>query len=274
MPAAGKALSVLLPAYPRLRAAQARRLAALFAASPFAGSLTVEAYYRARLGLALRSLDLHGRALRPGEAAVEGRRNYLEAAASGRPVALLGLHLGVVELLHRIPEAAPGRPFGILTAPGFSRPLTAFMRRGRERDGKHVLPNRGMGPGLRALTRGKGVLAAMADQAPGPAGTCLDLWDRIRVPYPARLLEFLGRHDFRLVPVATRLEADGTSTFRFGEPFDAGGGAAGRVRAFLEEGISWAPDQWNWSYPKVAVAVPGSRGRPVPGLRGRKAAEP
>lgn len=67
--AAAPILGSLLPAYPLLRGAQARRLSALFAASPFAEAsaaapaLTLPAYYRRRLDLMLRGLRLHGRPL-------------------------------------------------------------------------------------------------------------------------------------------------------------------------------------------------------------------
>jgi lauroyl/myristoyl acyltransferase len=254
--AASFLLAPALPLYRRLlRPAQARRLQALFAASSFP-HLTVEEYYRTRLELLWRCLDLHGRDLRPGEVRVEGIENYLAALASNRPVTLLGLHLGVVEMLHRIPPAPEGRPFRILTAPAFSAPLTQYMARGRERDGKKILMNRGM-TGLREVLEKKGVLAMMADQHPGRPEEFLHLWDRVAVPWPARLLRFLSRNGFVTVPVSTRLEPDGSSTYRFHVPWkdDLTEDAAMRflARSFLEEAIAWAPEQWNWSYPKIAL---------------------
>lgn len=244
------ALSPLLPLYPLIRPRHARRLARLFEASPFAGQLTLASYYRARLRLMLRSLHLHGRALRPGETRMEGREHYQAALSMGRPVALVGLHMGVVELLHRFPERPPDRPYLILTAPAFSGALTDYLAWGRERDGKGVQPNRGIGNGVRTVLSGNGVLALMADQVPDRPETFLDLWGGIRVPYPARLLDLLGRQGCSMVPVTTRLEADGASTCRFHAPLPDGAEFTAALRRFMEEGIAWAPEQWNWSYPK------------------------
>ncbi|MDB6035894.1 MAG: Bacterial lipid biosynthesis acyltransferase, partial [Verrucomicrobiales bacterium] len=133
---------------------------------------------------------------------------------------------------------------------------------------------RGLDAGLREIIATKGVLALMADQHPGKpeTGGSLALWGKVTVPYPARLLRFLAERDFLFVPVSTRLEADGGSTFLFHPAWDfradsadsktspadlktspAGleAALADRVRGFLEEAISAAPDQWNWSYPKI-----------------------
>jgi lauroyl/myristoyl acyltransferase len=259
-PLAARLLAPLLPAYARLRPSRSRRLEALFAASPFADRLNLEDYYRNRLDLLLRCLELHGSPEGRSGLEVEGEEGYLEALESGRPVALLGLHLGVVELLHRVPAAPEGRPFRIVTASAFSGPLARYMRRGRERAGKTVLPNRALVSGLRGLADSRGVLAFMADQHPGSPPTWLRLWDRIEVPYPARLLAFLRGKDFRIVPVSTRLERDGRSRFRFHGPWpkaSPGDSAchASLLRGFLEEAIATAPDQWNWSYPKLRPAT-------------------
>lgn len=258
--AAWRLLSPLLPAYVRLRGRHTRRLAALFSATPFHDHLGLEPYYRRRLDLLLRCFRLHGEPLDPRAVETEGLEHYRAALAGDRPVALLGLHAGVVELLHRLPDAA-GRPFRILTAPAFAPPLTDLLRRGRERDGKRVLDNRDIGPGLREVMAGRGVLALMADQVPGPGAPLLRLWDRIAVPWPARLLVFLESKGFVLLPVSTRIisgvpgDPEGRSRFRFHppwifEPGEARGeGLARRLRDFLEGAVSEAPDQWNWSYP-------------------------
>ncbi len=250
--------TLLLPAlgvYPLLRSRHARRLKSCFAASPFP-DLSLKSYYASRLKLLMHGLRIHGREM--GSAIrVEGMEHYEKALAGNRPIALIGLHSGLLELLHRIPEAPAGRSFLILTAPAFSQPLTDFMARGRERDGKRVLwigPGQdGLERGLREVIASRGVLALMADQHPGVAEECeyLALWNRVKVPYPARLLRFLSGQGFQLVPVSTRLEADGISRFRYhpalGDP------SAGGIRTFLEESITAAPDQWNWSYPKITV---------------------
>jgi lauroyl/myristoyl acyltransferase len=194
---------------------------------------------------------------------VEGEEGYRDALASGSPVALVGINLGVFDLLHRLPTPPPGRPFRILTAPAFSAPLTRYMRLGRENGDKTVLYNRGMSWELRGLVKDKGVLAAMADQHPGRPEAYLRLWDRIEVPYPARLIRFLQDRRFRIVPVSTRLEPDGQSVYRFHPPWPMGGSAtvgqpgcgSEAVREFMESAISLAPAQWNWSYPKIRLAT-------------------
>lgn len=250
------ALRPLLSAYPALRPSQARRLRSLFAASPFAGRLTMAAYYRRRLSLMLRGLALHGRPLAGLRLAVEGEEHYRSALASGRPVALLGLHMGLLEILHRVPEAPPGRPFRILTAPAFAPALTRYLAWGRERDGKRILGIGGAAAGLRRIAASGGVLAFMADQVPGRPEACLRLWGRIEMPYPARLLAFLARRGFRILPVATWQAEDGVTAFRYHAPWPEVADAEAALRAFLESAIAEAPDQWNWSYGKLRVSGP------------------
>lgn len=263
-------LAPLLPIYIRLRGRHARRLAALFAASPFGERLTLDSYYRRRLDLALRCLRLHGAPLDPRLVETEGLEHFRAALAGGRPIALLGLHAGIVELLHRLPESAD-RPFRILTAAAFAAPLTDLLRRGRERDGKRVLDSRSLGAGLREVLAERGVLALMADQMPGTGAPVIRLWDRIAVPWPERLLAFLEAKRFILLPVSTRImsggpgDPEGRSRYRFHAPWefgpgeDRGQGLALRLRAFLEAAVEDAPDQWNWSYPGVRAVNSGLR---------------
>lgn len=273
-------LSPLLSWYPRLRRRQAARLRACFSASPYAQTLVIRDYYRTRLGLLLSGLRAHGR---PVTAAfprlrVEGEGIYARALASGKPVVLLGLHAGPWELSHRIPAAPSNRPFAILTAPAFAPALTSYMAAGRERDGKRILwvgagagggGERSLESGLRSLLDSRGVLAVMSDQHPGPPETCeyLELWGRIRAPYPGRLLRFLSARGCAFVPVSARLARDGdvsksesgTGKYEAVLTFHGTWDEAGpeRVRAFLEAAISGAPDQWNWSYPKISPAPGG-----------------
>lgn len=262
----------LLPIYPLLRPAHAARLRACFAAAPCAHGLTLGGYYQTRLRLILLGLKSHGRgnppATDPGATTMEGLEIYRAALAADRPVALIGCHAGLLEDLHRVPPKPDGRPFRILTAPAFSPPLTAFMARGREQDGKEILwignGTRGLEAGLRHLISAKGVLALMADQHPGRPEDCgwLSLWGKVQAPYPARLLRFLAEREFLFVPVSARLEAYGSASFRFHAAWDFRDGPTGpdvglearigrRVRGFLETVIADAPDQWNWSYPKI-----------------------
>lgn len=251
------ALRPLLPAYPLLRSSHARRLEALFAASPFPDRLTVPAYYRRRLDLMLRGLELHGRPLDGLRLAVEGEDGYRAALGSGRPVALVGLHMGLLEILHRLPAVPAGRPFRILTAPAFSPALSRYLARGREREGKRILPNDAVGPGLREVVAAKGVLAFMADQHPGKPEAYLRLWGRIGMPWPARLMRFLGRQGFLVLPVATWQREDGVTAFRYHAPWPEGADAEASLRGFLEGAIAAAPDQWNWSYGKLRIGTSG-----------------
>jgi lauroyl/myristoyl acyltransferase len=271
-------LSPFLFLYPRLRPAHCARLSARFAASPFRGDLEPARYYAMRLRLLLSGLCAHVRRTAADGAATvadlepEGWETYLAALASDRPIALIGLHAGPWEELHRVPPAREGRPFLILTAPAFSPPLTAFMAKGRESGGKSIIwigsdGKRGLAAGIRAVQSGRGILALMADQHPDPGEEeWLSLWDRIRIPYPARLLRSLAAHDFLFMPVSIRISAEGTPLYRFHSPWDsrdiAGESAdigsmalAAKVRDFLETAIAVAPDQWNWSYPKIRPAL-------------------
>ncbi|MEO6094599.1 MAG: hypothetical protein ABIW76_02620 [Fibrobacteria bacterium] len=262
-----------LKVYPLLRPGHVSRLKARFAACPFP-SLTPGTYYAARLDLMIRGLKLHGSPIPP--ILEDGTAHYREALIANRPIALIGLHAGLLELQHRVPEAPKARPFYILTAPAFSPPLTAFMAQGRERDGKRILwigkggKGYGQGPGgvealgknlgkslgngLRALLGSNGVLALMADQHPGPAEACeyLHLWGAIRVPWPARLLRFLDSKGVICLPVSTRIDYDGNVRFTYHPPLRPD---AESIRAYLETSIAQSPEQWNWSYPKITPSV-------------------
>lgn len=267
------ALRPLLPFYPLVRPAHIRRLRACFAAAPF--PIAIGAYYRCRLGLLAKALRSHGGSRQPVRQ--EGLAHYREALATGRPVALLGLHAGPFEMLHQVPEAPYGRPFRILTAPAYSRRLTAFMARGREAPGKNVLlvgaeGNRGLERGLRDTADSKGVLAFMVDQHPGKqeAVATLDLWGCIRLPWPRRLLEFLASQDFVFVPISARIDEAGEAVVRYLPSLPEPDGPA--IQAFLETAIAAAPEQWNWSYPKVRPVAALSPGRTIevaPGLESR-----
>jgi len=260
MPFSRAVLSPLLLPYHCLRRRHAARLRACFRASPFADRLSLRGYYRLRLGILLHGLRAHGRTVTATFPRIDvlGEALYARALASGRPVALLGLHAGPWELLHRLPEAPADRPFAIATAPAFAPALTAYMAEGREREGKRILwvggaGSKGLESGLREILASNGVLALMVDQVPGPEEDCeyMELWGSIRTPYPGRLLRFLETRGCVFVPVSVRLERT-TAVFRYHGAWDAAGPE--QLRGFLEESIAAAPDQWNWSYPKVAPA--------------------
>ncbi len=250
-------LSPFLIAYRISRRRHGARLRACFAASPFADRLSPGGYYRLRLRLILLGLRAHGRAVTATFPRIDahGEAFYANALASGRPVVLLGLHAGPWELLHRLPPAPADRPFAIATAPAFAPALTAFMAEGREGDGKRILWAGAAGPkglesGLRNILASKGVLALMVDQVPGREADCeyLELWGSIRTAYPGRLLRFLEARGCVFVPISVRLGPVGVA-LKYHGAWDAAGPEP--VRLFLEESIAAAPDQWNWSYPKV-----------------------
>lgn len=226
-------------------------------------------YYRLRLRLLLLGLRAHGRTVTATFPRLDthGEAFYAKALASGRPVCLLGLHAGPWELLHRLPRAPADRPFAIATAPAFAPALTAFMAAGREGEGKRILwvgvaGPKGLEAGLRDILTSKGVLALMVDQVPGPEEECeyVELWERIRAPYPARLLRFLEARGCVFVPISVRLAQDEAMLTYHGSWDEAG---PEQVRGFLEESIAAAPDQWNWSYPKVFPG-PKAKRRPRP----------
>lgn len=133
------------------------------------GSSFLAAYYHERLRSVRTCLCFHGRALPRDQVQVEGSHHYEAALRTGRPVLLLGIHSGPVELLHKVPRKPPQRPFGILTAEAFSPPLTRYLREGRCREGKEAIPRGAAAPFLRRFTREKGILAVMADQLGSPA---------------------------------------------------------------------------------------------------------
>ncbi len=259
------ALALMVPAlyaYPLFRRAHARRLRAAFAASPFRERLGLSRYYRMRARLLLLGLKAHGGPLPRHRS--EGTGHYQAALASGRPVVLIGLHAGPLEMLHRIPPAPAGKPFLILTAPAFAPTLTEYLATGREGEGKRILRTgaggeKGLEQGLRAVLSQGGVLALMADQYPGPSGEneFLELWDRVQVPYPGRMLRFLARQDCAFIPVSAFLGIDGVTVFRF-HPGMARPDASA-LRAFLEAAVAQAPEQWNWSYPKIFAVSPRNR---------------
>ncbi len=267
-----------IPIYFWIRRKQVQRLRKCFTVSPFSQDLNLLSYYRMRLRLFLIGLRQHGRSLEPGSITVFGDSHYKSALTSGRPVVLLGAHAGLLELLHQVPLAPKGRPFLILTAPAFTDALSKFMAAGRKRDGKDVIwmsahrytnpvAGKGLAAGLRLLLKENGVLAMMVDQNPKPEleSDFLLLWDKISITYPARLLEFLSNSNCLFVPVSTFLQANGKSVFTFHPPWNPLGRKNVKsspetldrinlrtwVRGFMESTISQAPQQWNWSYPKI-----------------------
>ena len=272
-------LGHLLPIYIHFRRRHIQRLTARFQASPFKATLGIRSYYQMRLHLILRALQYHGRRLPYQDHLITGLGNYTQALASEQPVVLIGLHSGDYELLHRIPQSPPNRPFFILTAPAFAPALSAYMAKGRKLDGKINLsnkketqPNRisgasqSFGSGIKTMLKSKGILAIMSDQDPTPLQSVatLKLWGRIEVPYPERLFEFLISKKIFFLPVSTRVLANGQSSFTFHAKWELAERTTQnatsqsvtlktKLCSFLESAIESAPEQWNWSYPKITV---------------------
>jgi lauroyl/myristoyl acyltransferase len=238
--------TALLPLYVPFRVRTRRRLRSLH---PPVGAL---AYYRMRLRLALLSLR-HLRGLPDGLArAVGGEAHYRAALESGRPVVLVGWHQGPVELLHRIPaEAAPHNPFFVMTAGAFAPALAGLMRAGRSGPGKSALTP-GDRAGLRRWARARGVLALMIDQVPGEADAWLDACGgSVRLPWPARLVEWLRARDAVWLAVETRWRPGNRVSFDYRVLKEEGRRA--EIARLVTDGLRASADQYNWSYGKIGV---------------------
>jgi lauroyl/myristoyl acyltransferase len=206
------------------------------------------AYYRARLRLALLSAG-HGKDL---NATIEGGAFFAGALSSGKPVLLLGWHQGAVEFLHEIPaKAAGGRPFFVMTASAFAPALAEWMARRRRRHGVRVV-RPGETAALREWARTGGILAVMVDQVSGEPEEWLALsGGAVRVPWPGHLIEWAATKDPEILAVSTRLESGGRIVFRYDPvPPRAIKETIGRL---LDESLSRAPEQYNWSYGKASV---------------------
>ena len=212
-------------------------------------------YYCMRLRLALLSLK-HLRALPDGcTIHVEGREHYEAALASGKPVVVLGWHQGPVELLHRVPQSDPdarGKPAFLLTAKAFAPALTSLMKQGRVGTHKEIL-HPGSMTGLKRWEKENGILAVMVDQVPGIPETWLSLFeDKVRIPYPGKLLEWITARDAEFLTVSVQWKKGNRIEFRYQrlEPEALKTGIEERLRTALTE----ASEQYNWSYPKVLIS--------------------
>ena len=215
--------------------------------------LTSLAYYRMRLRLAalsLRHLTGHENDV---PVRVKGEEHYHAALATGKPVALLGWHQGPVELLHRIPSIPEnGRPFFIFTAGGFAPRLTQLLRRGRKQSGKQIVSPESQHAALRSWARQSGVLAVMMDQVPGRPRDWLSLWNgKVELPCPRNLMDWLSERNAVCLAVSTKLEEDGSIVFEY-QPVQPDEKNLGLL---IEKAIAAAPEQYNWSYPKIRVSA-------------------
>jgi lauroyl/myristoyl acyltransferase len=250
--------SLLLPLYIPFRGRTRERLRRLTPPVP------PLAYYRMRLRLALLSLR-HILGKPDGcRAIIEGGDLYRAALASGNPVALLGWHQGPVELLHRLPAdhasrdgsretgENPPKKFFLLTASAFSPALTEWITSGRRLHETTVVRPDDMAA-LRTWARGNGVLAVMVDQVPGEPEEWLVVGNgRIALPYPARLLEWITARNPVIIAVSVRCEPGNRIVFRYERIHS--GSVKNDVERLMGNAINQAPEQYNWSYPKVVIS--------------------
>jgi lauroyl/myristoyl acyltransferase len=206
-------------------------------------------YYRLRLRLAL--LSVRSTSARQGNANIKIEEGdfFAGALSSGKPVLLLGWHQGPVELLHEIPaRSASGRPFFVMTASAFAPALAEWMARKRQRGGVRVV-RPGEANALRDWARDGGVLAIMVDQVPGEPEEWLALFGgTVKLPWPGRLIAWVSGKNPEVLAVSTRLEKDGI-VFRYDTIPSRS--VKETMKNLMEEALSRAPEQYNWSYPKA-----------------------
>jgi lauroyl/myristoyl acyltransferase len=190
-------------------------------------------------------------------------------------VVLLGWHQGPVKLLHGIPadgalraerrEAGSGSkngntPFAqfqapdlfVMTASAFSPELADWMARGRNASGVTVIRPDDT-PALRTWVKSNGVLAVMTDQVPGAPEDWLSLQNGVvSIPWPRRLMDWIATRDPECLAVSVRLEPGDRIVFRY-ERINAASMKDG-LAVLMEDALNRAPEQYNWSYPKIAVS--------------------
>jgi lauroyl/myristoyl acyltransferase len=254
VPLVGALGTILLPFYIPFRRRTRERLRKL---EPPVRALD---YNRMRLRLALLSLR-HVLGLSDGcTVIVEGGDAYQAALASGDPVVLLGWHQGPVELLHRIPAAdasssgeGPGKQdrFFVMTAAAFSSVLSDWITRGRRASGITVIRPDDTAS-LRRWARSKGVLAVMIDQVPGrPEEWIVAEMGPLAAPYPARLMAWITARKPQTLAVSVRWNPGDRIVFRY-ERIDSSS-LKTNLERLMGHAVRQAPDQYNWSYPKIRV---------------------
>ncbi len=253
-------LNSLLPIYQRIRRRHGHQLIKRFRASPFAEQLNPTDYYRMRLKIALANLQFHGRKARAESIQLIGEDHLTRAIESNHPVILLGLHSGAVELLHKAPQAPPNKPFFILTSHAFASPLSRYMQSGREMDGKTAVFNNQAGKAWRTILQKNGIFAMMADQHPAKASPRIVLWGALEIPFSAHPLVWAMEKGAIVIPISTQVLSSGNHLVRIREPLVSSTLGYSQlecintqVQIWLEQEISRAPLQWNWSYGKYRV---------------------
>lgn len=196
-------------------------------------------------------------------AAIDVERCFSFAPATrGRPVVVVGPHLGNWELL--VQWLAARGPFTLLYTRGKSPVVDRFLRRVRERSGVTALPAdaAGLKPLLRALERGE-TIGIMPDQTPdGPGG----LWSTFfGVPTLTMTLlhRLASRHpEAQFVLAAVVRRADGRFDLQI-EPLPAAvtsGPVQEGVDALnlvIEAMVRRHPTQYQWTYKRFKGQRPG-----------------
>ncbi|MFC1583960.1 lysophospholipid acyltransferase family protein [Fibrobacterota bacterium] len=251
----------LLPLYYLLRLKHAREVNSRIACSPFRDRFSIHEYYRMRLYLFINSIKMHSPESFPERVMVKNRDLFAAALASNRPVVLCGLHMGLFEILHKIPwrqTAESGRTFNVLTAPAFSPRLTEYLKKGRQAGGKNLVPNNSLLSAVRRTINGREALGIMLDQSPAREKELLTLWGTIQIPFPQSLLQTMARAGAIIMPVSTWVGARQTVIVKYHDPLNGAGEYHNNsielfvtIKMFLEQEISRAPEQWNWSYPGI-----------------------
>jgi lauroyl/myristoyl acyltransferase len=253
--------SLLLPLYSVLRRSHINRVKHRIGSSPFKGTLSIKEYYRTRLKLLLHSIKFHDPYTLPKNLIVRNAGLFTSALDSGKPILLCGLHMGLFELLHKVPWTEASRrnkSFIVLTSPAFSPVLTAYLNKGRILPDKKVELNRSLFRTVRRTLKLSGVLAVMIDQSPFRGGEYVTLWKKIKVPFNKNLFRVMAGQEAIAVPVSTHINSTGTVVVEYHPPLNPPEDTAfdpsqwkEEVRCFLEQEIARAPAQWNWSYPGI-----------------------
>ncbi|MBF0432364.1 MAG: hypothetical protein HQK83_13850 [Fibrobacteria bacterium] len=250
-------LQGLLPMYMLIRWSHIQTVRTRILVSPFSGQISIWSYYHRRLSMLIQMIKAHRQKGTSFASRIQGEKYFREAIHSQKPVLLCGLHMGLFELLHRVPfEAGKGifKDFTLITAPAFSKIVTAYMIKGRLAKGKSVVFNSDLSRAVKKTIRQKGVLAVMLDQYPSPTHKHFYLWGQLRMRYNPKLLDLFEKAGGHIIPVSTWITHSGESVVNYHPALNRKGGDWGAaIRQFIERQVQKAPAQWNWSYPALKI---------------------
>ena len=252
----------MLPIYFILRKHHVRQVKNRITSSPFKNNLSIVSYYHSRINLAIETIKHHHFASLPDSLIIENSKVFVEVLAQKKPILLCGLHQGLFELLHKVPWLELlkyDRPYAVLTAPAFSKMVTWYLNQGRTTINKQVISNKNP-LALRRILKNQGILAAMFDQSPLRYNKQITLWDSLILPFNERLLKIFIENEGIILPIST-IKTDSTQHIvKFHLPLHQSGNKIfqaeiwkKKISLFLEQEISKAPEQWNWSYPGIQI---------------------